>query len=303
MSCGCNSGNDCEEPIPFAGQVLTVTETPQSLTDMGFDLGDSTCTVQISILASSWRLKPIGRWSKDSAASISDTVGRLIFPFSKICLNEYETDAIFRSVSGEFEIFVQKFVEPVDCDYQIPYLGVLQKLLPQGFAWEGKLIPESNLYKLLNAAAKLASDLHCRALELTDEFFASTSVEFQSQWEGESFNASLNECLVNASLNQREKILTILAKSRGAGAYRPEDFEAIAEVLGLEVDVTDDPSTFTLTFDYINPDVSAQALCDMTACSRLFDGPDMNFMLAYRCLINKVAPAQSDKVFTINGEC
>ena len=303
MSCGCNSGSDCAEPIPEVGQVFTVTTTPQSLADMGFTASSSSCTIQVSILQSSWRLVPIGRWSKDSGASISDTVGRLIFPFSKICLNEFETGAIFRSVSGEFEILVQEFVEPVVCDFRVPYLGVLQKLLPSGFAWEAKQIEESNLYKLLNAAAKIASDLHCRALELTNEFFASSSVEFQNQWANESFNASLNECLVNASLNQREKILTILAKARGAGAYRASDFEEIASVLGLEVSITDDPAAFTMTFDFIGANVAAKSLCDMTACSRLFDGADMNFMLAYKCLMNKVAPAQSQKVFLIDGDC
>ncbi len=250
-----------------------------------------------------WALQPIVRWSKDPIASITATDGRPAFPYSEICLDANEFESLFRTVSGEQRINVEFFLAPEVCDFQAEYLGVIQKLLPTGFAWEAKTITESNLYKLLNVFAKIFSDVHCAILALADEFYPSTSTQLLDNWRNEAFSNSLQECLNSLDLSTQEQVLSIIAKLQASGSYRPEDFENVADVMGLEVQVSDDPSTFTMTFDFINPDVSAQALCDMTACSRLYDGADMNLMLAFICIMNKIAPAQSDKIFTINGTC
>jgi uncharacterized protein YmfQ (DUF2313 family) len=148
----------------------------------------------------------------------------------------------------------------------------------------------------------MASDLHCRALDLVNEFYASSCKELCDLWDDEAFDKTLSACLTTFSLTDQERINAVVAKILGGGGYRPADFVAIAAVLGLTVNVTDDPGSFTLTMDIVGANVEAVTACDL-ACARMTDGPDMNSILAFKCIMEKIGPAQSDIAFTIDGAC
>jgi len=290
----------CDVPIISSTKCVELTTTPQTLAELGITFKPENNLTRI-IFEGRWALREIARYSRDPSASISDTVGALIFPGSKICLNELERESLFRTVSGTLTICVEQYKALEVCDFQDQYRNALAQLLPDGFAWEAKCIPGSVLYRLLNAIGKLMSDLHCSELELQKEFYASTCVQLCENWADERIDNDIGECLQGIELSNAQEISAIVAKIIATGSTTAEGYIAIGAALGLEVEVNESPGGI-LTFDIIGADISPMLACDL-ACARMFDGPDMNFILAFKCIMEKIRTLGLNHEFTFDGVC
>jgi uncharacterized protein YmfQ (DUF2313 family) len=291
----------CGVPILSSTDCVELTETAETLADLGIDIKGETTLVRV-MFEGRWTLKAIARYSRDPSASITAAVGAPIYPRAKICLNENELLSVFRTVSGTLNICVEQYKTVQLCDFQAQYRSALAQLLPRGFAWEAKSIPGSVLYRLLNVVAKMASDLHCRALALENEFFASTCKELCNNWADESFDNDLSLCLQGISLSKAQEVQAIVAKVIGSGATTIADYEEIAEALGLSVTITEDFMNNKIIFDIIGANVEPMTTCDLI-CARFTDGPDMNFILAFRCIMEKIRRLGINFEFRIDGAC
>lgn len=291
----------CQVPIFKSSKAIELSTTPKTLTELGVTLEDDAVQTRV-IFEGVWQLVAIGRYARDPAATISATKGNPIWPNGIICLNEFETGAKFQSIAGTVQATVQQFKAVEVCDFTDLYKNLLPQILPVGFAWTAKCVPESNLAKLIAVFSKIFSDLHCRIEDMIREMFLSTCVELCDRHENETFGGQIRECLNRFELTNSQQVLALVAKAISGGAFRADDYVTIGAALGLTIVVDDDPTNFTLTFDIVGADVSPMLACDV-ACARLFDGPDMNMILAFICIIDKIAPAQSDRAFTIDGGC
>lgn len=289
----------CDVPILSSTKCVELTEAPQTLEELGIEFDDGANLIRV-LFEGRWALREIARCSRDPSATISDTVGALIFPNTVICLNEFELQSVFRTVSGTLNICIEQYKAIEACDFQEPYRRVLDKLLPNGFTWEAKSIPGSVLYRLLFAFGKLFSDLHCAALDLVDEFYASTCKHLCENWADERLDNDISECLQGIEQSKAQEISAIVAKIIATGAVTTEGYIEIAASLGLEVTVTE--SFALLTFDIIGADISPMLACDL-ACARMNDGPDMNSMLAFKCIMEKIRTLGLNHEFTFDGVC
>ena len=291
----------CDVPILSSTKCVELTTTPQTLGDLGIEFNFDTNLVRV-IFEGRWALKEIGRYSRDPSATITATVGAPIYPNAKICLNKFEFLSVFRTVSGTEKICIEQYKALIPCDFQAQYRKAFAQLLPTGFAWEAKDIPGSVLYRLLLSVGKMFSDLHCRAEELLDEFHASTCKELCENFADETFDRDLSDCLVDIELSKAQEINAIVAKIIGSGANTTADYIEIADAFGLTVTVTEDFANNTLIFDIIGADISPMLACDL-ACARLNDGPDMNFFLAFVCILEKIRRLGLKHDFLFDGVC
>jgi len=289
----------CDVPILSSTKCVELTTTPQTLGDLGIEFNTDTNLVRV-VFEARWALKEIGRYSRDPSATITDTVGALIFPRAKICLNNFERLSVFRTVSGTQKICVEQYKALEVCDFQDQYRNAMAQLLPDGFAWEAKCIPGSVLYRLLNVIGKMLSDLHCRELDLQKEFYAGSCKELCENWADERLDRDLSECLQGIELSKAQEINAIVSKIIATGARTSEKYIEIAEAFGLTVTVTE--SLGKITFDIIGADISPMLACDL-ACARMTDGPDMNFILAFICILEKIRTLGLSHEFTFDGAC
>lgn len=146
----------------------------------------------------------------------------------------------------------------------------------------------------------MMSDLHCSELELQKEFYASTCVQLCQNWADERLDNDISECLQGIELSKAQEISAIVAKIIATGSTTAEGYIAIGAALGLEVTVTE--SLGLLTFDIIGADISPMLACDL-ACARMNDGPDMNFILAFKCIMEKIRTLGLNHEFTFDGVC
>ena len=291
----------CDVPILSSTKCVELTTAKQTLADLGIVIKPDTKNIVVRF-EGRWALKEIGRYSRDPSASITDTVGAPIYPKANICLNEFEFLSVFRTVSGTLRMCVEQYKVLEVCDFRTQYRNAIAQLLPNGFAWEAKCIEGSVLYRLIDAIAKLMSDLHCRELDLQKEFYASSCVELCENWADEAFGRDLAECLQGIALSKAQEINAIVSKIIGGGAYRTSDYIEIALAFGLTVQITEDFVNHKLIFDFIGADVSPMLACDL-ACARMNDGPDMNFILAVICIMEKIKRLGLEHEFTFDGVC
>lgn len=290
----------CQVPIFKGSKQIVVTTTPQTLEDMGIEF-DKT-TVQIIVqFEGIWRLKAIGRYAKDPSAVIGPTVGNPIFPQHVVCLNNFETGTQFVAASGTLTAIVHQYTQALECDFSQQYLGIIPQILPEGFAWVAKCDPESNLFRLLKVFSILFSNFHCTALRLVLEMFPGTCIELCDRHDNERFDRQLQECLDKHNLSDAQGKRALLAKIFVAGVTQNEPLIEAALILDLEVTIVDDVPTFTKTFTFINTDTDEKTACE-PACAPLVDGPDMNLILAYICIMEKIGSAQTQRIYKI-GNC
>ena len=291
----------CDVPILSSTKCVTLTTAQKTLEELGITINPDTTNIQVRF-EGRWTFKEIGRYSRDPSASLTATVGAPIYPRASICLNKNELKSVFRTVSGELSICIHQYKTLEVCDFRAEYHLAIAQLLPDGFAWEAKLIKGSVLYRLINATAKMMSDLHCRELDLQKEFYASSCVELCENWDEETFGPDIQECLHPIELSKAQRISSVVAKIIAGGAITTEDYIAIGAALGLVVEITEDFANHTLIFDIVGADISPMLACDM-ACARLNDGPDMNFILAFKCIMEKIRRLGIKHEFTLDGEC
>jgi len=298
----------CDIPIPKTGQRITIDQTPRTLKDMGVSFVKGVQTVKISFYERP-ELRVIARFAADPSATISPTVGNVILPNDVFEMNKFGLDALFVAAEGSIQAHVTQFTGEEECDFTNEYRNLIARVLPSEPEYFGsygtfaaKYIPESNLYKLFNSFGKVFSDFHCRVLDMILEMFASTSTELANNWANETFSDTLNNCLEGFGITTQDKVAAAVAKLHGIGANSTEGYIDVAEALGLEISITDDVSTFSLTINFINPDLAPRLACDL-ACASMLNGPDLNSILAFRCIMKIIGPAQSDIVYQINGDC
>lgn len=298
----------CEIPIQKTGVEISIPTTPKTLADLGIKFRDDVETVKVSF-DESMELKVIGRFAADPSATISTSVGNIILSGDVIELNKFGLDGLLVSVDGALPAHVTQFGAAEVCDFTDLYTNLIAQHLPgepeffgRAAAFGGKCIRESNLFKLLRAFGKLFSDFHCRAEELILELFPGTCSELCENYANESFSNDLQDCLSGFELSTIEAALAAVAKLTGTGANRTDLYIEIAAAFGLTVTVDDDASTFTMTFDFVGADISPMLGC-AGACARMHDGPDMNSLLAFSCIMKIIGPTQSQVAFTIDGGC
>jgi len=289
----------CGVPILSTTKCVELTTTPQTLADLGITINPDTKDIIVRF-EGRWALTEIGRYSRDPSATLSATVGAPIYPKASICLNEFEFLSPFRTTTGTQTICVEQYKVLIVCDFQDQYRNAFAQLLPDGFAWVAKCIKDSVLYRLINAVGKLMSDLHCRELDLQNEFYASTCKELCENWADEMLDRDIAECLEKIELSKAKEITAIVSKIIATGATTNAAYIEIAAALGLTITVTD--SAGLIIFDIIGADISPMLACDL-ACARLNDGPDMDFFLAFKCIMEKIRTLGLRHEFTIDGVC
>ncbi len=112
---------------------------------------------------------------------------------------------------------------------------ILTGYLPEGKAYLAKSIPDSNLYKFLRACAFSYLSLNGDIEAMFDELDPTTTEDLISEWERE-FGIP-DDCLdVAATLEERRN--NIIAKIKMDGVTTVEDFEALADVFDIPVQVS-----------------------------------------------------------------
>ena len=106
MTCSNNT-----KPIDGSSDPITLTTTPQDLATMlGTALPTNAKRAVIHFdLAIAGQPSPLGRMTRDINFSLSATVGEPIFQAIPKVLTEEQLDALFRSVSGTVDAFVEFF--------------------------------------------------------------------------------------------------------------------------------------------------------------------------------------------------
>ena len=298
----------CEVPIKKTGVEVLIDGTPKTLEDLGIKLRDDVETIKISF-DESLELKVIARFAADPSATISSSVGNIIISGDVIELNKFGLQGLLVAVDDPIPAHVTQFGKIIPCDFTDAYRNLIAQVLtgePEFFgraaAFGAKCIKGSNLYKLLNSFGKIFSDFHCRVEDLKKELFASTCVELCDNYANEAFSDDLKDCLSGLEQTEFDRVLTVVAKLVGIGANGVQGYIEIAAALGLVVEIDDNASTFTLTFNFIGADISPMLGC-AGGCARMHDGPGMNSILAFACLMEIIAPAQSKNLFTVDGDC
>ena len=289
----------CDVPILSTTKCVELTTAPKTLEELGIKINKDTTDIVVRF-EGRWALTEIGRYSRDPSATLSASVGAPIYPKASICLNKFEFLSPFRTVSGTQIICIEQYKVLEVCDFQPQYTNAFAQHLPDGDAWEAKCVPGSVLFRLLSAVGKLMSDLHCSELELQDEFYASTCKQLCQNWADEALDNDISECLEGIELSKAQEISAIVAKILGTGATTIASYIEIGAAFGLEVEVAE--SFGLLTFDIIGADISPMLACDL-ACARLNDGPDMNFILAFKCIMEKIRTLGLNHEFTFDGVC
>ena len=286
-----------DTPILGTGQEITLTGSVKTLEDMG---------VVFSPLAEIIRVRfyepltgaLIGKYTHDTAATISATDGIPIIPGDPVVLNRSEFQSKFITSGSDVIAMTEQFGIIEGCDFISAYTKVIAQLLPDGAAWIAKFFRESNFFKVLSLFGKGFSDFNCFLDLFTCEFFASRAKVLRDNWQNELFDSDISDCFAVHDFDNFENVQAMIMKVISRGARRKEDYIEIAEIIGLEVEVTD--AAPNLTFNFINTNLEFMDVCSLV-CSKLRDGPDSNLILAYICILKIIAPAHLNLVFKAEG--
>lgn len=286
-----------DTPIFGTGEEITLTGTQKTLEEMG---------VVFSPLAQIVRVRfyepldgaLLGKYAHDKNATISATDGIPIVGGDPVVLNRNQFKAPFISAGSDVIAYTEQWGIAEVCDFEVGYTNVMAQLMPKGLLWVAKCIIDSDLYKFLSLFGKAFSDYHCFLDRVICEFFASKCKFLCDNWFNELFDNNIKDCFDKHGLSKQDEIFAMIMKVISRGARKVEDYIEIAEIIGLEVTVTD--AQPDLIFEFIAPNITFMTACQ-TACSRLTDGPDMNLILAYACILNIIAPAHSNVIFKIDG--
>ena len=79
----------CPNFVSGSATPITITETPQTLAEMGIVIDPATFRVRL-VFEGLWQLKPIARYTRDpfTPTIITDEIGIPIFPLAVVCLEE-----------------------------------------------------------------------------------------------------------------------------------------------------------------------------------------------------------------------
>lgn len=119
----------------------------------------------------------------------------------------------------------------------------LAQHLPSGPAWEAKIRPESNFYKILRGLVKELSRVEAQIQDVADEHDIDQTLNLLPEWE-ESVGIPDSCFTTEVSLEQRRTNVK-LKLGRLNGTVTNQDFVDIAEILGFEVEIIPG-STFAL---------------------------------------------------------
>jgi len=287
-----------DTPIFGTGEEITLTGAQKTLEEMGIVFSPLAQIIRVRFY------EPIdgaliGRYSHDKNATIDASEGIPIVGGDPIVLNRNQFQAPFIASGSDVIAITEQWGIAETCDFEDGYTCVMAQHWPKGLLWLAKTITDSRLYKFLSLFGKSFSDYHCFLERLQCEFYASRCKELCANWFDELFDNNIKQCLDKHGLSDQDEIFAMIMKVISRGANKIEDYIEIGEIIGLEVQVTD--AQPDLIFEFINPNITGMTACD-TACSRLIDGPDMNLILAYVCILNIIAPAHSNIIFKI-GDC
>jgi uncharacterized protein YmfQ (DUF2313 family) len=288
-------------PIVGASGMVELDGTPKNIDELGLGLDPRAKTIRYYFRGDPDSADPIARYAHDNSFPVTDTEG---IPAIPVDIHVFNITALLdrlRSVSGTLMVFVEQFGERMAKDFKQGYTMAIAQLLPDGYAWEAKCTPESNLYKLIVTIAHLINQWHLGLCKVLDQFYASTADCTAGLWRDESFTATADACLERWGLTLDEEVKAAVAKVISRGASSVADYVEIANAMGLDVDIIDDPDNFKLTFNFTNVPLVGSEVC-APLCRRIMDGGLLNLVFAYICIINAIAPAQSDLCFTI-GDC
>ena len=115
------------------------------------------------------------------------------------------------------------------------YLQMLQGLLPQGKAWNRE--PDSNLTKLLSAAAAEFAKIDARIRDIIKESDPRSALETLEEWELE-FGLP-DPCSEGFVTTIQERRQAVLQKMLSRGGQSPKYYKELAAVLGYDIIITE----------------------------------------------------------------
>lgn len=116
------------------------------------------------------------------------------------------------------------------------YIKQIQRYLPRGYAWDAKVDPATNLYKLLQAVADEAARVDCRGCDLLDEVDPRTTFELLEDWERV---LGLPDHCTEQGTTLQERRNAVLWKLNLLGGQSKQFFIDLMAYFGFQITITE----------------------------------------------------------------
>lgn len=197
-------------------------------------------------------------------------------------------------------------IKEIVCHSKLEHTDTLAAYLPGGDLFVSKKIEGSTFRNLLSGLACELLNAEAYLKVLQQEFIPDQTVAFLSEWE--KALSIPDDCFDGEGTDDIRR-RDILAKLASLGVQTVEDFEALALIFGIVVNVESgiaSNETFPLTFPVIFPLDDAEArftiIVQFTTTAGVFPytfpitlGDDSIIIL--ECLFNKLKPANCQVIF------
>ena len=193
---------------------------------------------------------------------------------------------------------------------QAQQTDILAQYLPSGRIYSRKFDDESNIRKILLGLGAVWLEDRRLLNELFDEYNPETTVKFIEEWERTV--GIPDDCFDNVGTNE-ERRKNILLKLTGINSSTEEQFEAVAAILGINVNVKSgfDESVIPQVIPFIilgDDEVGYTIVVEVTTEPNPATIPQTiafiiqgNISVLLECLFNKLKPANTQIIFKYLG--
>lgn len=189
---------------------------------------------------------------------------------------------------------------------QIEQADILGRYLPNDRLWVGKYLEDNPLRRILLGLATVWLDQRELINLLFDEWLPSTTNIYLDEWEK---SIGIPDDCFDVAVTEEERRQNILLKLTGINTTTKEQFETVADILGLTVTVTSGLpfSTFPLTLPFLLLSAEEAAFTIVVTLDSSLEPQGLPLVLPFiltsqfptilECVFNKLKPANTQIIF------